>query len=324
MTVKLRISRLLAKILDSRSFEIIAGTMAGVLIIILAVAISTLAFGSYGWGLFVLTPLTVGVATGYLVNRRELLSVQQTNGFVLVSAALGCFGLILFALEGLICLILAAPLGAGVAIVGGLAGRKLASSGKGPSGPIYSTALIPAVFALEAIYPPSAVLQSHNSITIDAPASAVWEALISEKPIKEPPTIAGQLGLAFPISAQISGEYVGGTRIGHFSTGIAWENITYLEENRLLGLNVVTQPPAMQETSPFGSIHTPHLVGYFETGETRFELTPLGSGKSTQLTIKASHRLNIDPLFYWQPIAEWAIKSNTERVLREMKTRAES
>ncbi len=316
------ISHLLAEASQTKTFQVIVGTVAGIAIILSAVAISALVFHAYGWGLFVLTPLVVGFTTGYLVNRRELQSAKTTNGLVLLSAALGCFGLILFALEGLICLILAAPLGALLAIAGGALGRRAARIGKDPATPIYCVALLPLMFAADAISPPETMMLTNESIVIDAPAARVWQELTSDDPIREPPTLVGRLGLAYPERAHLSGNHVGSFRIGYFSTGKARERITEWQESRLLGFEVLSQPPAMNEMSPYRHVHAPHVNGYFETGETRFELEPLGTAR-TRLTIIAAHRLRIDPAIYWEPIARWAARSNTRRVLRDMKSKAE-
>lgn len=307
----------------SKSFQVVAGTLSGVLIIILAVAVSTLFFRAYGWGLFVLTPFVVGITTGFLVNRRELQGMRTTSGLVLLSAALGCFGLILFALEGLICLILASPLAAVAAIGGGALGRRAARIGKDPMGPVYCLALLPAMFAVDAVYPPAVMMMTDESIMIEAPAPRVWQAVTSDEPIREPATLVGRLGLAYPQRAHFSGRAVGADRIGHFSTGIAREKITDWIEGRLLGFVVISQPPAIREMTPYQGIHTPHIDGYFETGETQFRLDPL-PGRRTRLTVRAVHRLRIDPVMYWEPIAQWAARSNARRVLRDLKAKAEA
>jgi hypothetical protein len=286
------------------------------------VAISTLVFRAYGWGLFVLTPLVVGFTTGFLVNRPELQSMRATNALVLLSAGLGCAGLILFALEGLICLILASPLAALLAIAGGALGRRAGRIGKDPMGPLYCVALLPAMFAFDALYPPAVTINSEESILIEASAPAVWQAVISDEPIRERATLAGRLGLAYPERAQVSGKGVGATRVGYFSTGEAQERITGWEENKLLRFEVLSQPPAMKEMSPYEHVHAPHVVGYFETGETQFELEAIGDHQ-TRLIIRAAHRLGIDPVIYWEPIARWAISSNSQRVLRDLKVKAE-
>jgi hypothetical protein len=116
---------------------------------------------------------------------------------------------------------------------------------------------------------------------------------------------------------------VGAARSGYFSTGVAREKVTEWQEDRTLGFVVLKQPPAMTEMSPYRHVHAPHVNGYFETGETRFELERLGADR-TKLTILAAHRLRIDPVIYWEPIARWAAQSNTRRVLRDLKLKAEA
>ena len=315
-------TQLLAEASRTKTFQVVAGTLSGVTIILLAVAVSALIFRAYGWGLFVLTPFVVGFTTGFLVNRQDLQTMKATNGLVLLSAALGCFGLILFALEGLICLILASPLAAAVAIAGGALGRRAARIGKDPMGPVYCVALLPAMFAVDALYPPAVTMMTNESIVIEASAPQVWQALTSDEPIREPATLVGRLGLAYPERAQFSGRGVGAIRTGYFSTGESREQITDWEEGKLLGFMVLRQPPAMEEMSPYRHVHAPHVVGYFETGETQFEIQALGE-RQTRLTIRAAHRLWIDPVIYWEPIARWAASSNTRRVLRDMKAKAE-
>jgi hypothetical protein len=307
----------------TKAFQVILGTLSGVLIILLAVAVSALIFGAYGWGLFVLTPFAVGLTTGFLVNRYELRSLRETNGLVLLAAALGCCALILFALEGLICLIMASPLAAIFAIAGGACGQNLARIGKGPSGPVFCIALLPLMFASDALNPPAVTMLTDESVVVEASAARVWRAITSEEPIREPATLVGRLGLAYPERAQFTGTGVGAVRTGYFSTGVAREQVTEWEAGKRLGFMVLSQPPAMREMSPYEKVHAPHVDGYFETGETRFEIEPLEDGRS-RLTIRAAHRLSISPVIYWEPIARWAASSNTRRVLRDFKAKAEA
>ena len=322
MSERRSVRQLLVEASRTKTFQVVVGTLSGVAIILLAVAVSALIFRAYGWGLFVLTPFVVGFTTGFIVNRQELQSMKATNGLVLLSAALGCLGLILFALEGLICLILASPLAAGVAILGGALGRRAARIGKDPMGPVYCVGLLPAIFAVDALYPPAITMMTDESIVIEASAPQVWQAVTSDEPIQEPATLIGRLGLAYPERSHLSGKGVGAIRTGHFSTGEAREQITEWEEGKLLSFMVLSQPPAMKEMSPYRHVHAPHVVGYFETGETQFEVQAIND-RQTQLTIRAAHRLRIDPVIYWEPIARWAASSNTRRVLRDMKTKAE-
>lgn len=308
---------------SATSAYILQGVVAGVAIIVFAVLVSALTFGAYGWGLFVLTPFVVGVTTAYLANRKRLLTLGKTNLLVLGAAALGGFALMILALEGLACILLIAPLAALAAMAGGLIGRALAVARNGLDRPVMAVALLPAVFALEAAVPPEATFATDQAIEIAAPPEAVWSALASDSPIALPPGLVAAAGLAYPLRGELIGKGVGAERLGHFSTGAARERITQWEPGRRLAFTVLSQPPAMEEMSPYRRVHAPHVEGYFETGETRFELEPLAGG-GTRLTARASHVLRLDPVPYWEPLARWAVRANTGRVLRDIKAKAEA
>lgn len=301
--------------------DMMQGVLAGVAIIVLAVLISAVTFGAYGWGLFVMTPFLVGITTGFLANRRRSMSFGQTSMLVLGATGIGSLALILLALEGMLCILLAAPLGGTVAIVGGGLGRAAARVGREKDQPLMSLALLPALFALEAAMPPRAPIATHETIDIAAPPSAVWRALTDSSPIASGPGIVGFSGLAYPIRGRLLGTGVGAERLGEFSTGIAREKVTQWQPERRLAFIVVEQPPAMEEMSPYRKVHAPHVRGYFDTAETRFDLEPLSDG-GTRLTARATHILKMDPVLYWEPVARWAIHLNVTRVLRDVQAKA--
>ena len=301
--------------------DMMQGVLAGVAIIVLAVLISAVTFGAYGWGLFVMTPFLVGMTTGFLANRRRSISFGQTSMLVMGATGIGSLALILLALEGLFCILLAAPLGAIVAIAGGGLGRAAARVGRKRDQPLMSLAILPALFALEAGMPPSAPIATHETIDIAAPSSAVWHALTDSSPIASGPGIVGFSGLAYPIRGRLLGAGVGAERLGKFSTGVARERVTQWQPERRLAFTVVEQPPAMEEMSPYRKVHAPHVRGYFDTAETRFDLEPLANG-GTRLTARATHILKMDPVLYWEPVARWAIHLNVMRVLRDIQVKA--
>ena len=302
--------------------HVIQGLLAGVALIVAAVLVSALTLGSYGWSLFVFTPFLTGVTTGYLANRRLLLSWGNTARLVLAAAALGTVALVALALEGLICILLAAPLGAIAALVGGAAGRAVARSVHSGARPLASVALLPALFALEAAMPPVLPIASRASVDVAAHPNAVWAALIGGGTIAGGPGLTGAAGLAYPVRGRLLGQGVGTIRLGEFSTGIARERVTEWVPGRRLAFAVLAQPPAMEEMSPYRRVHSPHVQGYFETGTTRFTLTPLPGG-GTRLDIDARHVMRIDPVLYWEPLARLAIRINLTRVLDDLKQKAE-
>lgn len=306
----------------ARPHRLAIGIFAGTALIVVAVAVSALTMGAYGWGLFVATPFFVGLITGFLVNRGHVRSTTETFGAVAMAGVLGTLALLMLALEGLMCVILILPLAIGLASIGGFIGRAAAKRLIDPRQPFYSVALLPLIFLLDAAMPPELPIATRTAITVDAPPDAVWASLIADRPVREKPGLVGFAGLAYPVAARIAGTGIGAHRHGEFSTGIADERVTVWQPRRALAFQVVRQPPAMEEMSPYRKLQTPHLVGYFDTGETRFDLTPLPGGR-TRLTVSAGHVLRIDPVLYWAPIARWAIGQNVSRVLADVRRDAE-
>jgi hypothetical protein len=309
--------------ISSQIPAILLGVLSGVSIIVGATVISALTFGSYGWGLFVMTPFLVGVTTAYFANRGQEIRAAHTHSIVIMAGFLGSLALLMLALEGLACILLIAPLAAILAILGGLIGRAMARNRNSKTQPLMSIALLPLIFAVESTVPPSMTLETQQSIEIKADHNSVWKALTSDAPVDKSAGLVGFAGLAYPIESHLIGSGRGAERLGVFSTGLSRERVTQWEPGVQLSFRVEKQPPAMEEMSPYRKVHAPHLEGYFDTTKTSFTLRTMPNG-STLLTARATHILRIDPVLYWEPIARWAIKQNVNRVLADIKAKATS
>src|SRR5262249_55262228 len=199
--------------------EALKGAGAGMGLTILAVAMSTLVFGVYGTGLFVTSPLIIGAVTAYIGNRRSDIGGSATWALVKSAAALGGLALLALALEGLICIVVVAPLWLLISAIGGLIGRAIArATYRPPRSTSAALAVIPLVYALEAIFPASVTFENQVSIDIKAPRAAVWRSITAMGDIEEPPGLLFRLGLAHPLSGRLVGEGVGAERHGEFST----------------------------------------------------------------------------------------------------------
>ena len=289
----------------------------------LFVALGALVFGVYGFGMFVASPFVIGAVTGYIANRKQDLGIGPTVQVTLLAATIGGIALLAVALEGIVCILMAAPLGFGAAAVGALLGRAIGSSSRPSSRQTMgAVALVPLIFVSEWLAPTTTWFDTHQTIEINAPPHVVWQAIIRMDMRDEPVTLPYRLGLAYPLGGEVIGEGVGATRRGEFSTGVALERVTEWVADRKLAFVVEKDVPALRELSPYKHVHAPHVAGYFLTTLTSFELMPLAGGR-TRLIERTSHELRLEPILYWMPLARWVVDQNNARVLRHIRRQAE-
>jgi uncharacterized membrane protein YhaH (DUF805 family) len=301
----------------------VVGVLAGAGLTLVAVALGTLVFGTYGSALFLLTPFVVGTVSAYIANHRADIGGRQTALTVVIAVLLGSLTLIAVAVEGLICIIMAAPLGLGMALLGGVLGRAMALQARRPAGqPLQCVALLPLMFAVENVLPPVAHFETHQTIAVAAPRDLVWKSILSTDPVEGPLALPFRLGVAYPLRGEVVGEGVGAVRYGEFSTGTAIERMTEWVPNRKLAFVVVRDIPGMRELSPYEHVHAPHVIGYFRTLSTSFELVHRPDG-GTDIVERTSHELRLDPVPYWLPMAQWIVRQNNARVLAHIRTHAE-
>lgn len=310
------------RVAEGRYPAAVIGVVAGIAVTLAAVAVSTLVFGVYGYGLFLGAPFVIGITTGYFANRHEDIGPGRTAKRVLMATALGGVGLVFAALEGVICIVLASPLAAGVALLGGVAGQAIAQSTRSPARAMMpGFALLPVMFALEHLFAVPTGFDTQQAIAVSAPPPAVWEAILRMERIEEPLPLPFRFGVAYPVRGEVIGEGVGAVRRGEFSTGIAIERVTEWEAGRKLAFVVEKDIPAMRELSPYEHVHAPHAVGYFTTRLTSFELVPRGD--TTEVVLRSAHEIRLDPILYWMPMARWMVSANNARVLAHIKRQAE-
>jgi hypothetical protein len=273
--------------------------------------------------MFVVSPFVIGAITAYLGSRHQDIRPGESSILVAGATALGGVALLGVALEGIVCLVLAAPLGLGLALVGGALGRAIAlHTRRTPRQTLQGLALLPLVFAVENVTAATTTFDTTETIVVNAPPERAWKAIVNMAPLDEPPALPFRLGLAYPLRGEIVGEGVGALRRGAFSTGIAIERITEWVPERKLAFVVVSDVPAMREISPYQHVYAPHVAGYFLTAGTSFELVPLADSR-TEIIERTSHALKLDPVFYWLPMARFVVHANNARVLAHIKGQSE-
>lgn len=236
--------------------------------VVLVVLLTRFAAG-YAWGLFLGVPFLTGVMAAFWCARFGLPGIADafgvTMGALLVDAAL----LLFLAIEGALCLAMAAPMAIPVALVGAAIGRKAFARGWRPE-----TVLVPLLILtpLLNLAPSSAPLRSvETSLDIAAPPEVVWRNVVQFSELPPPREWFFRAGVAYPVRARIEGSGPGAVRYCRFSTGDFVEPIRVWDEPRLLQFGVTANPEPLHELSPY-DIHPPHLRGYFESRKGQFLL----------------------------------------------------
>jgi uncharacterized membrane protein YhaH (DUF805 family) len=301
----------------------IGGVAAGACYAIVLIVGMTTIFRDYGLTLFFGTPFVTGLATGYLLNRRVDHTGLMTASLATAAVILTGAGLLLFAVEGAICLVMAAPLMLPIGAAGGVFGKFIADLGGNQDRAVFGVVmLLPLVGGIESKLTLKHEFVVTSSIDIAAPPETVWRNVIAFPEIDDDPEWFFRLGIAAPIGAEIKGAGVGAVRECIFTTGRFVEPITAWESNSRLAFDVAAQPDPMTELSPFRHVHPPHLDGAFRATRGEFELVPLGKD-GTRLIGRTWYTLNIRPLDYWSVWTDWLVHRIHLRVLRHIAQRAE-
>ncbi len=282
-------------------------------------------FEFYGWSLFLGLPLVVCFLSAFCTSFRRKVSFSSAYWISVVSLlCLGGFILVL-ALDGAICLLMALPLAMLLGIIGAALGRHLGSSCRGglPSIlPLLLVFMFPGLVAFDrATKPPEPLRAVTTSVVVKAPVGRVWDTVIAFPRISEPPTGIFRCGIAYPIEARIDGTGVGAVRHCVFSTGSFIEPITRWEKPTLLAFDVSSSPPPMRELSFYEHVEAPHLHGHMVSQRGQFRLIERDGQVVLEGTTWYTHTLS--PQWYWGPVSDYMIHRIHERVLNHIKRTSE-
>ncbi len=308
--------------LGSGMLAIVATTAIGLVFSVFGATV----IGAYGWSLFVALPFCLGLFSVLFYSYHAPREFGECMTMSLIP--IGILGVVLMAIavEGVICLLMAAPLSLALSAFGGAIGYHLqARHWRTASPAMMCIALlaVPALFGAEravGLQPPKYVVRS--AIEIDAPPETVWKQVVAFAEIPPPREMLFRAGIAYPIRAEISGRGPGAIRRCIFSTGPFVEPIEIWDEPRLLRFGVTENPAPLNELTPYGHIEPRHLHDYFVSERGQFLLTEL-PGRRTRLEGTTWYRDAIWPAAYWRVWSDYIIHRIHMRVLEHIKTEAE-
>lgn len=281
------------------------------------------AIGEYGIALFIFTPFFLGASATLLYGAGRVLTRTDSVKVCCMALVLYFFGILFTGVEGLICILMAAPIGLVLTLVGAFFGYAVHTYRSG-------SASLPMILLLLLSMPMTAFMERGfapelssvvTSVEIDAPPAAVWPHVIRFPQLPEPTEWLFKAGIAYPTHAHLEGDGVGAIRYCQFTTGSFVEPITTWQEPHLLQFDVLEQPDPMKELS-FWDINAPHLHDYFVSKRGQFSLVEL-PGNRTRLEGTTWYYHRIRPAFYWRVWSHHIVQKIHARVLTHIKHQTE-
>jgi hypothetical protein len=286
--------------------------------------VSVYLLATYGASLFLGTPLVMGATAAYLYNRPDPRGWPSSLGVGLAAVFFGSMALLLFALEGVICVAMALPMMLPVGLMGGALGKAIADATRRPGAELAAVVLaLPILAGGESLVVPQQQFVVITAVEIDAPAAVVWNNVIEFPDLPKARDWYFHLGIACPERARIVGRGRGATRYCEFTTGTFVEPITGWQPPRRLAFDVTEQPDPMFELSPYRHLHPPHLNHYLRSTRGEFLLVPLGP-RCTRLEGRTWYTFEMFPQSYWTLWSDALIHRIHMRVLSHIKRLAEA
>lgn len=280
-------------------------------------------FEEYGWTVFTLVPFFLGFVPTLIYGTLKGISNNQAIKIGFASLSIFCLSTLLFAIEGIICIIMASPIMMACTAIGVLVGYWIIKNRKPNTSQLSSLVLLPIIFiAVDTAISTKEYLEVKTAIEINAPIEEVWKNIVSFGQIEEPDEWLFKTGIAYPINAEITGTGVGAIRYCNFTTGSFVEPITVWDEPSLLKFDVQDQPTPMRELNPFWDVHPPHLDGYFQSKKGEFKLTQLENGK-IKVEGTTWYNIHIHPVEYWDFWSKFILHKIHFRVLKHIKKKSE-
>lgn len=205
--------------LSRRTLSILVPSVFGWIFTYLATDI----YKEYSYGLFVWLPFVIGAASTLIYGYKKGATRKTARNNAYFTLLVFCIGPLFFAWEGIICMVMAAPIGLLFTYFGYLIVRILSPNLSDKSSSAASVLLLMSVPALMSFENKNITYDDLRSVTssieINAMPETVWKNVTAFPQLKNPTEFIFKTGIAYPISATINGNGIGAVRHCNFSTG---------------------------------------------------------------------------------------------------------
>ncbi|RYY29224.1 MAG: hypothetical protein EOO04_07470 [Chitinophagaceae bacterium] len=315
------LDRLIPQSKDKAAFVV---AVIAAIISVFAISATINFSGQYGFGMFLGIPFMQGLLVVLLFGYRKERKLIECLGVACTSVVFLSLMLLVGAVEGVICLAMAAPIAITFALLGGFLGYFIQKrTRQATAGAIVLLAMLPLGAWVEKqgqTEPPLTAVTT--SVIIDRPKQEIWNQLVTFNDMAVPTDMLFKAGVAYPVRAVIEGTGVGSIRRCQFSTGDFVEPITVWDEPNLLRFSVEKMPPPLVELSIYDDLQLPHLENYFVSERGQFKLTSINE-RQTILEGTTWYRHKIWPRVYWQLWSDYILHQIHFQVLDHIKMQAE-
>lgn len=283
----------------------IAGACVGIVLRILYSGGPRQPYNAMASSFVLLAPIVVAAVSVYMAELSERRSWFYYFKIGAAANVLFVAGTFLILIEGLVCVIIAAPLFALIGGLGGLAAGAVFRSVRWPRHTMYGLTALPILLgALEPLRsPPHEVESVSRTLTIPAQAHEVWQQLLTARQIAPGEIDSAwmyRIGVPPPLSAET--ELRAGELVRHIVMGRAI-HFDQVSRDWVTDRRVRWTYRFQEDSIPAGALDDHVKIGgeYFDLIDATYSIvdTPAGS----ELTVEMRYRVSTDFNWYAVPVA---------------------
>lgn len=271
-------------------------------------------------------PLSLGALVCFLGFKLDRPSRFWSMGAPMLTMGILLLGSLFFNLEALLCVVVAAPVALGFALLGGfLMGLFLKRGDPGRLSVTFVVLLPFAVAPVEQLWQlPHETRVMRNAVAVRASPEIVWSHIFEVAPIQAaelPEQWIYTLGFPRPIAAMIDRQGVGGVRHATFERDVSFfEVVTHWEPLQRLAFTIKADPAFIPQSAFDEHI----IVGgrFYDVLDGTYEIEARADGTCI-LHLESTHRLSTRFNVYTGWWSEWVMDQIQGSILEVIRKRCE-